>query len=338
MTAVHRLAEPLQVLGRVFRNGDLRRLELAWAASNLASRASAIAVAVYAYETDGVGAVGIIAFIRLSVAAAASPWLAVLADRRPRRQVLIGIGSRPLPAARRDGSARAWSTLLRSPSTCSPCSSRWPSRSSDPHRLPSPRRSWRRPKSSPARTSSRARVESVGLFAGTRAGGASARPDGYRNGVRGERRPAALVSVALVARIGVAGSLRPTPRRSRSHTLLAGWRAIVSEPSLRVVIGLFSAQTLVAGMLNVLVVVLAIELLDLGTAGVGWLDGMVGIGATLGVLAVAGLAGRRRLSRILRPRAPALGGSPGAGGCLAASLWRHSSCSQSSGSATRSST
>ena len=49
-------------------------------------------------------------------------------------------------------------------------------------------------------------------------------------------------------------------------------------------------------MLNVLVVVLAIELLDLGTAGVGWLDGMVGIGATLGVLAVAGLAGRRRLS------------------------------------------
>ena len=69
------------------------------------------------------------------------------------------------------------------------------------------------------------------------------------------------------------------------------------EPVLRVVIGLFSAQTFVAGMLKVLVVVLAIEFLDLGTAGVGWLDGMIGIGATLGVLAVAGLAGRRRLAR-----------------------------------------
>ena len=30
---------------------------LAWASSNLASRASAIAVAVYAYETDGIAAV-----------------------------------------------------------------------------------------------------------------------------------------------------------------------------------------------------------------------------------------------------------------------------------------
>ena len=59
-------------------------------------------------------------------------------------------------------------------------------------------------------------------------------------------------------------------------------------------VGLFAAQTFVAGMLNVLVVVLAIELLDLGTAGVGWLDGMVGIGATVGVLAVAGIAGRTR--------------------------------------------
>ena len=44
-------------------------------------------------------------------------------------------------------------------------------------------------------------------------------------------------------------------------------------------------------------VVVAIELLSLGTAGVGWLNGMIGIGATLGVLAVAGVAGHRSLSR-----------------------------------------
>ena len=76
MRASRRLAEPARIFGRVFRNADLRRLELAWAGSNLASRASAIAVAVYAYDTDGIGAVGIIAFVRLAAAAAASPgWL-----------------------------------------------------------------------------------------------------------------------------------------------------------------------------------------------------------------------------------------------------------------------
>src|SRR4029450_9631271 len=58
-----------------------------------------------------------------------------------------------------------------------------------------------------------------------------------------------------------------------------------------------TAQTLVAGMLQVLVVVVAIELLSLGTSGVGWLNGMIGVGATLGVLAVAGVAGHRSIWR-----------------------------------------
>jgi hypothetical protein len=99
----------------------------------------------------------------------------------------------------------------------------------------------------------------------------------------------------LVARIEVAGA--PVHEDgAASHRLLAGWRTIASEPRLRVVIGLFSIQTLVAGIFNVLVVAIAVELLGLGTAGVGWLDGTVGLGATIGVLVVAGLAGRRRLA------------------------------------------
>jgi MFS family permease len=44
------------------------------------------------------------------------------------------------------------------------------------------------------------------------------------------------------------------------------------------------------------VVALAIEVLDIGTAGVGWLAGMIGIGATIGVFVVAGFAGRHRLA------------------------------------------
>ncbi len=54
--------------------------------------------------------------------------------------------------------------------------------------------------------------------------------------------------------------------------MLEGFRSIVREPSLRFLIGLFTAQTFVAGLLAVYTVVLAIEPLDLGNAGVGYLE------------------------------------------------------------------
>jgi MFS family permease len=78
--------------------------------------------------------------------------------------------------------------------------------------------------------------------------------------------------------------------------LLAGFRAIVGERRLRLLVGLFGAQTFVDGMLNVLIVVIALELLDTGQAGVGFLNSAVGIGGLIGALAAAALVGRRRLA------------------------------------------
>ena len=278
----------------MLQNVDLRRLLLAWACSNLASRASAIAVAVYAYETDGIAAVGLIAFVRLVVAAAVSSWLAVLADRRPRRQVLIatdlGRGAMlaamavlvPIDAARPAVYVLAVLTAILEPLFRSAQVAHTPALVRTPEELT-------------AANVIASGMESVGLFAGP-ALGALLLVASSTGTVFATTAVLAFLSVALVARIGVAGEPVPEARAGRTHTLLAGWRTIAAEPRLRVVIALFAIQTFVAGMFNVLVVALAIELLDLGTAGVGWLDGMVGIGATLGVLVVAGLAGRRRLS------------------------------------------
>jgi len=86
-----RIARTVGLFDGVARNADLRRVLLGWASSNLASRASAIAVAVYAYEAGGASAVGVIAFVRLTAAAVLSPWLSVLADRRPRKAVMLGV-------------------------------------------------------------------------------------------------------------------------------------------------------------------------------------------------------------------------------------------------------
>jgi hypothetical protein len=79
----------------------------------------------------------------------------------------------------------------------------------------------------------------------------------------------ALASVALVARIGVAGAPEAREQQPRVRALLAGWHAIGTEPGLLVVIGLVSVQTFVAGLFDVLVVVLAVDLLDVDVAAVG---------------------------------------------------------------------
>ena len=280
---------------RIARNRNVLRLQVAWAASNLGSRASAVGVAVYAYESNGVTAVGVVAAVRLAVAALAAPWLSVLADRRARRSVLVWsdlarcalfAGMAALVAA--DAAPFAVYVLAVAAAVAEPVfrsaqASLTPSLVSSPEELT-------------AANVVASTVESIGLFVGPAFGALLL----VSAGTATLFAACALVllgSVASVAAIDVPG--RPSAREPGrdERGLLAGWVAVASDSGLRVVVGLFSIQTLVAGMLNVLVVVIAIELLGLGKAGVGWLDGTVGIGATAGVLLVAAVTGRRGLAR-----------------------------------------
>ncbi len=294
MNARRRLAETTGVFADVGRNGDLRRLLLAWAASNLASRASAIAIAVFAYEAGGAGAVGIVAFARLVVAGALAPWLSVIADRRPRKLVMVGsdlvrcglLGAMAaLVAADSSDSAvyvLAVVLAVAEPLFRSAQAALTPALVSTPAELT-------------AANVVASGVESVGLFLGPALGAILLAVTGVA-GVFVATAGLLVVAVALVARIGTPGAIPDDRHDGRVRSLLAGWSAILSEPELRVVIALFSVQTLVAGMFNVLVVVLAIDVLDLGNPGVGLLDGVVGVGALLAVLVAAGLAGRQRLA------------------------------------------
>ena len=71
---------------------------------------------------------------------------------------------------------------------------------------------------------------------------------------------------------------------------------MLRDARLRLIIGLYGMQTLAAGALNVLIVVLALELLDLGNSGIGFLNSAVGIGGLLGGVAALALVGRPRLA------------------------------------------
>jgi MFS family permease len=94
-----------------------------------------------------------------------------------------------------------------------------------------------------------------------------------------------LVSTLLLLPVRVPGHVLPEAageRRSILAEFVTGTRAVAAEPNLRLVVLLYGAQNLVAGSLNVLVVVTALQLLDMGQVGVGALTAAVGIGGVVG--------------------------------------------------------
>ena len=74
-----------------------------------------------------------------------------------------------------------------------------------------------------------------------------------------------------------------------------GIAAIRANPELRLTTGLFAAKNLGRGALTVLIVVVSLQLFEVGDSGVGWLNAAVGAGGVLGGIFAASLVGRRRL-------------------------------------------
>jgi MFS family permease len=288
------LRESLRALADVFRNPGLRRLELAWVGSVTGEWAYVVALAVYAYEAGGATAVGLVALLRFLPSAAVAPFAAVLADRYSRQRVMLTADAIRAVAlagaaavALADGPAPALYALAALVAVVSTAFQ--PAQAALIPMLA------RNPQELTAANVASSTVESVGSFAGPALGGlllAVTSP-----GVVFAATAGAFVWSALnVARIPSTPPPREDAAEEALHReVLAGFQAIFRVPSLRLVVGLYSAQTLVAGALNVLVVVAALELLDLGRAGPGLLNSAVGIGGLIGAGVALGLVGLRGL-------------------------------------------
>jgi hypothetical protein len=87
----------------------------------------------------------------------------------------------------------------------------------------------------------------------------------------------------------------PAGRGSLLAETRAGFQALAENRDLALFIGLGVSQTFTRGCLNVLTVVMAIELLDMGESGVGILSAAVGAGAVLGSVGASLLVGSARL-------------------------------------------
>jgi len=293
--ARERLAESLVAFRAVFRNPDLRRIELALTGSVTGEWAYAIALAVYAFDRGGAAAVGLVGLIRFLPAAVSAPFAAVLGDRFRRGRVMVASDVlRALAMA-----AAAAAILGGAPAGVIYALAGFVSVVSTAFRpaqaalLPSLART---PEELTASNVASTTIESVGSFAGPALGGLLLAATSA--GVVFAATAATFVWSALLV-LGVA-SEPPAGARGRGPGIraeaLAGFRTIAVEARLRLVVALYGAQTLVAGALNVLIVVAALDLLDLGKSGPGFLNSAVGVGGLAGAVVALALVGRRRLA------------------------------------------
>lgn len=291
-----RLSESLRAFAAAFTNPTLRRVELAFAASELGKWLYIIALAVFAYEEGGAAAVGLVALIRTVPAALGAPFTSMLADRYARGRVmlaasllravamaaaagvLVSEGPAPLVYALA-GVVTLASTAFRPAQAAA---------------LPSIARS---PEELTAANLASSTIATLASFVAPAFGGfllAFSTVETVFLVTAG----IFAASAALVAGLMVAARAGERARAPASvaREATAGFRAMLADRNLRLLIALYIAQALVGGAFNVLVVVSALELLDLGEAGVGWLNTAFGVGGFVGALVAFALLARQRLA------------------------------------------
>jgi predicted MFS family arabinose efflux permease len=288
----------VQPIALVFRNARLRRLQLAWAGSSLGTCAYLIAIAVVAFRSGGAGAVGLIMLVRTAAAALAAAPLSALADRYPRRRVmavsdLVRAGltaalavvtqvDAPIAAVYVLAAAIAMVATVFRPAQAALT----PSLADTPEELT-------------AANAVAGTIESTSIFLGPGIGGLVLAASGSV-AVFVVCLAAFLWSAVLVwsidASAGEAAGGDGEDEDGAPVATLAGFSTLAASPALLAVTLTYAAQALVAGALTVFAVVLAIDVLHMGNAGVGYLDCAFGVGGILGGVAAVGLAGSRRLA------------------------------------------
>ncbi|MEX2644941.1 MAG: MFS transporter, partial [Gaiellaceae bacterium] len=289
-----RMRESLRAFRSVYGNRGLRRLQLAWAGAIVGGWAYVISLAVFAYREHGAYAVGALAVARWLSSGLAAPIAGVVGDRYRRVRVLVASS-----AVRSVAIALAGTAVLADVSpfvvyglAVMAALAGTVFGPSEAALIPTLARS---PEELTAANVSASTIDSVGTFMGPALGGfllAATAPEIVFFVAAG------LVAWTSIVVAGVEEGPR-APREEDEGVLrggLAGFRTLLGDRRLRLIAGLLAAYTLLDGALDVLIVVLALETLNLGDSGVGFLNSTAGVGSLLGVVVAAGLVGRKGLA------------------------------------------
>ena len=281
----------MSVLRTAIRNPGIRRLLLAWLAAWLSEWALTILIALYAYAEGGAGLAGIAVIVRLLPSGFVASHVALLADRHPRRTLLVaGTAARAALIALMAVAAAAdlfavvlvLSALLTVATTAHKpaMGALLPQVARTPTELAAANVAW-------------GGMDYAAFLGGSLLSGVLAATVSVEAGFAVLVVPY-LFAVAIL--LGLPRDARPEPFEEQESGTLEGFRTVWAHREIRLLTWLFSANVFVQGMVDLLIVVAAIELLDLGQAGAGWLNAAWGVGGIAGGFVAVSLLGRGRLA------------------------------------------
>jgi MFS family permease len=291
-----KVRESTTAMSRVFRNPGLRRINLAFAGSIIGDWAFSVVIALYAFEKGGPTALGIVGVVRYLSMAVLAPFLSLLADRYPRKRVMLSAdilraGLMCAVAALVAGGGPSLAVYgLSIVSTVLGTAFRpaqaalLPSIATDPAELT-------------AANVASSTIESIGFFVGPALAGLLLAIANQQTVILIDA-ATFLWSAFLIFGLRVDDRVAETDKESESFfaETSAGFRTIASDGDLRLLMTLFFAQTVIAGASLVFEVAIALRMLHLGQSGVGYLGAMTGIGGIIGGFAALMLAARKRIS------------------------------------------
>lgn len=290
----------MQVLRTALASAGLRRLLLAFLATSLGIWAFTILFALYAYAEGGATAVGLSVLVRMLPSGLATSSLAALADRHPRRTILIACAGCQVVAL----ALVAASIALDAPfgvvlalaalftlagAAYKPAQAALiPQLAQTPSQIAAANVAW-------------GGMDYAGFLAGSLGAGVLAGAAGVSTGI-------ALCIVPYLAGLVALARLPRDERPERIEDeasgplaeLSAGFRTIWAHREMRLLTGVFAADVVVQGIVDVLLVIASIELLGLGESGVGWLNTAWGVGGLAGGWLALSLLGRGRLASGVR--------------------------------------
>jgi hypothetical protein len=287
------------VVRTVSGNPGLLRAELAFVGFNVAEWATWVSILTFAFQVGGAPATGLVAVVQLVPAALVAPLASIAGDRYRRERVLLGgyvaqaasmaataaalIAGAPVPLVYGLAALAATSITLTRPAQGAllPTLARTP----DELTAANVASSW---------------TESVSVLAGPAlaalllgAGG----PGATFAVMAGLLACSGLLVTGVKTGPGPVAAAADGERAGRLAgvvgTALGGFRTLARERLPRLSVTLLSVQYLMIGALDVLLVVLAFEVLDIGSSGVGLLNSAVGAGAIAGSALSVLLVGRR---------------------------------------------
>jgi MFS family permease len=296
MTSRGRRGDALRAIGAVARNRDLRRLQLANVGSVFGNWAYLVGLLVYAYDAGGAGAVSLVTVLRMIPAALAGPFMSVLGDRFGRRAVMVSsdvvrAGLMLAAAAVIAAGGAAWSVYLI---ICASAIVSTAFRPAYQAILPGLART---PDELAAANVATSTITSIGGVVGPALGGLLLAVSSVQF-VFAFNAVSFVWSAALALAVREPEHARPIRRAKNplGHEAAQGIGTIARHPDLRFLTTLYVAQTLVAGTLNVFVVLTAIQLTEKGDSWVGVFNAALGIGGLVGGAVALALVGRHRLA------------------------------------------